>query len=230
MVLTLAWSSDDRALAIRDRLLPLVRERGTVEVQRGPVRLTTLETGPWVLHHWTPFSDLSPDEASSPGYRHALERQHDRLDLPYGSRSGTGRRWYSAYCGRTTAPSRSSASSAAPGRTRRSGSRREAGRIGWQTTRAGDRPTGRKMATHPTTSKTSGQSRANACPVHPRCSGPQPPRSSYRHFDRRVRPISTRWLMSVKRRPGHRCPAFSAAACRPWPASGTAATHARQQR
>jgi hypothetical protein len=84
MVLTLAWSSDDRALAIRDHLLPLVRDRGTVEVQRASVRLTTLETGPWVLHHWTPFNDLSTDEASSPGYRHALERQHARPDLPYG--------------------------------------------------------------------------------------------------------------------------------------------------
>jgi len=84
MVLTLAWSSDDRALAIRDHLLPLVRERGAVDVQRGPVRLTTLETGPFVLRHWTPFNDLSADEASSPGYRHALERQHGRPDLPYG--------------------------------------------------------------------------------------------------------------------------------------------------
>ncbi len=36
------------------------------------------------IEHWTPFGDLSPDEASSPGYRHALERQHTRHDLPYG--------------------------------------------------------------------------------------------------------------------------------------------------
>jgi hypothetical protein len=34
--------------------------------------------------HWTPFNELSPGEASSPGYRHALERQHARPDLPYG--------------------------------------------------------------------------------------------------------------------------------------------------
>lgn len=84
MVLTLVASSDDRALAIRDHVLPLVRERGTVEVQRGSVRLTTLEMEPWVFHHWTPFSDLSPDEASAPGYRHAIERQHATPDLPYG--------------------------------------------------------------------------------------------------------------------------------------------------
>jgi hypothetical protein len=37
-----------------------------------------------VFEHWTPFSGLSPGEASSPGYRHALERQHTAPDLPYG--------------------------------------------------------------------------------------------------------------------------------------------------
>ena len=84
MALKLASSGDDRALAIRDHLLPLVRERGTLEVQRGPVRLAVLRTGPWAVEHWTPFNDLSPDEASSPGYRHALERQRTRPDLPYG--------------------------------------------------------------------------------------------------------------------------------------------------
>ena len=91
MALTLVFSSDDRALAIRNHVLPLVRERGTVEVQRGAVRLTVLELGPWVFHHWTPFNDLPPSEASSPGYRHAIERQHARPDLPcpMDSRSGT---------------------------------------------------------------------------------------------------------------------------------------------
>jgi hypothetical protein len=84
MNLRLASSSDYRALAIRDHLLPLVRERGALENQRGPVRLIVLETGDWTVNHWTPFSDLLPGEASSPGYRHALERQHTRPDLPYG--------------------------------------------------------------------------------------------------------------------------------------------------
>jgi hypothetical protein len=84
MVLTLVSSSDDRALAIRDHLLSLVREHGIVEVQRGSVRLTALKIGAWLLYHWTPFNDLSPDEASSPGYRHAIERQYMRPDLPYG--------------------------------------------------------------------------------------------------------------------------------------------------
>ena len=84
MTLRLVSSGDDRALAIRDRLLPLVRGHGTLEVQRGPVRLVALGIGPWTIEHWTPFNELSPDEASSPGYRHALERQRTGLDLPYG--------------------------------------------------------------------------------------------------------------------------------------------------
>jgi hypothetical protein len=92
MALRLVSSGDDRALAIRDHLVPLVRQHGTLEVQRGPVRLVALRTGPWTIEHWTPFGDLSPDEASSPGYRHAVGRQRTRPDLPYGldlSRDGT---------------------------------------------------------------------------------------------------------------------------------------------
>jgi hypothetical protein len=84
MSLKLVASNDDRALAIRDRLLPLVRQHGRLEVQRDRVRLMTLEQPPWVIHHWTPFNDLQAEEASSPGYRHALEQQHASLDLPYG--------------------------------------------------------------------------------------------------------------------------------------------------
>jgi hypothetical protein len=84
MALKLVSSGDDRALAIRDHLLPLVREHGTLEVQRGPVRLVVLRTGPWTVEHWTPFAELSPGEASSPGYRHALGRQRAGPDLPYG--------------------------------------------------------------------------------------------------------------------------------------------------
>ena len=84
MNLKLVASSDDRALAIRDHLLPLVRDRGMLECQRGSVRVIALQLGPWLFNHWTPFNDLSSGEASSPGYRHALERQHTRPDLPYG--------------------------------------------------------------------------------------------------------------------------------------------------
>ena len=84
MTLRLVSSGDDRALAIRDHLVPVVRERGMLELQRGLVRLVALRTGPWTIEHWTPFGELSPDEASSPGYRHAVERQRTRPDLPYG--------------------------------------------------------------------------------------------------------------------------------------------------
>jgi len=84
MILKLVASSDDRALAIRDHLLPLVRQRGELEVQRDLVRVISLKQAAWVIRHWTPFNSLQPEEASSPGYRHAVERQHATLDLPYG--------------------------------------------------------------------------------------------------------------------------------------------------
>ena len=84
MALKLVSSGDGRALAIRDHLVPIVRERGMLELQRGLVRLVALRTGPWIIEHWTPFGELSPDEASSPGYRHAVERQRTGPDLPYG--------------------------------------------------------------------------------------------------------------------------------------------------
>ena len=84
MNLKLVSSGDDRAIAIRDHLVPLIRDGGAIELQRGAVRLITLQTGPWTLTHWTPFNELAPGEASSPGYRRAVERQHDSPDLPYG--------------------------------------------------------------------------------------------------------------------------------------------------
>jgi hypothetical protein len=84
MTLTLVSSGDDYALTIRDHLVPLVRDNGAIEVQRGALRLISWQTGPWTLTHWTPFKELGPEEASSPGYRHALERQHGAPDRPYG--------------------------------------------------------------------------------------------------------------------------------------------------
>ena len=84
MNLRLVSSADDRALAIRDHLLPLVRKHGAIENQHGPVRVIGLKMDPWAFSHWTPFNELSPEEASSPGYRHALERQRGTPDLPYG--------------------------------------------------------------------------------------------------------------------------------------------------
>src|SRR4051794_21639979 len=84
MTLTLVSSGDGPALMIRDHLLPLVREHGILEIQRDAVRLIALRTEAWAIEHWTPFNELSRGEASSPGYRHALEQQHTVPDLPYG--------------------------------------------------------------------------------------------------------------------------------------------------
>jgi hypothetical protein len=87
MSLRVAASGDARALAIRDHVMPLVRAHGTLEDledKNSTLRLVVLEHGPWRFTHWTPFNSLGPTEASSPGYRHALERQRTRPDLPYG--------------------------------------------------------------------------------------------------------------------------------------------------
>src|SRR6478609_1846404 len=84
MTLTLVSSGDDRALAIWDHLVPLVRRSGSQEVQRDSVRLISLQMGLWSITHWTPFNELASGEASSPGYRHALEQQQAAPSLPYG--------------------------------------------------------------------------------------------------------------------------------------------------
>jgi len=84
MTLRLVASGDGDALVIRDHLLPLIRARGTIEVQRDALRLVTWRLGEWGFEHWTPFNDLQPGEAASPGYRQALKRQHTESDLPYG--------------------------------------------------------------------------------------------------------------------------------------------------
>ena len=72
MILRLASSGDDRARAIRNYILPLLREYGALEVQRDTIRLIELRIGAWIFRHWTPFNDLAPGEASSPGYRQQL--------------------------------------------------------------------------------------------------------------------------------------------------------------
>ena len=87
MTLRVAASGKDRALAIRDQVLPIVRAHGTLEDLEGKdstLRLLVLEHGPWRFTHWTPFNALGPTDASSPSYRHAVERQHTRPNLPYG--------------------------------------------------------------------------------------------------------------------------------------------------
>jgi hypothetical protein len=59
MTLTLVSSGDGPALMIRDHLLPLVREHGTLEIQRDVARLIALRKDAWVIEHWTPFNELS---------------------------------------------------------------------------------------------------------------------------------------------------------------------------
>jgi hypothetical protein len=84
MNLRLVSNSDSRVLLIRDHVLALLRSHGAVQVQRDTVRLTELRTGVWTFRHWTPFNELGAEEASSPGYRHAVERQRSSQTLPYG--------------------------------------------------------------------------------------------------------------------------------------------------
>lgn len=82
-----ATYGEARALAIRDHILAIVREYGLledIEDKNSSLRLLVFKRKPWQLVHWTPFNALAPTEASSPGYRHALERQHTLRDLPYG--------------------------------------------------------------------------------------------------------------------------------------------------
>jgi hypothetical protein len=84
MTLRLVTTDSHRAIAIRDHVLPLLRQHGTLDVQRDVVRLTELRISAWVFRFWTPFNELGREEASSPGYRHAIERQRSRTSLPYG--------------------------------------------------------------------------------------------------------------------------------------------------
>jgi len=84
MAMRLVSNSDDRARALRDHVMPLLRERGSLSAQRDVVRVIELQLDDWIFRHWTPFNDLAPEEAASPGYRHAVARQHTEPDLPYG--------------------------------------------------------------------------------------------------------------------------------------------------
>lgn len=84
MALRLVASGDERAMAIRDHALPLLRARGSLEMQRDAVRVIELRIGGWRFRHWTPFNELTAGEASSPAYRHAIERQRTQQTLSYG--------------------------------------------------------------------------------------------------------------------------------------------------
>lgn len=84
MSLKLVSSNDHLVVAIRDRVLPIVRGSGILQIQRDGLRRISLMMGPWSFSHWTPFRDLSPEEAASPGYRHAVEGQRPRPTMSYG--------------------------------------------------------------------------------------------------------------------------------------------------
>ena len=87
MTLHVAATADADALAVRDHILPILREHGGLEdldAKNSPLRLMVLDRQPWRFVHWTPFNALAASQASSPGYRHALQTSHTRPDLPYG--------------------------------------------------------------------------------------------------------------------------------------------------
>ena len=73
------------ALAIRDHVLPLIRERGALQ-SIGIVRIVTVvawEAKPLLFTLRTPFSG-GPKEGPAPSYQHALLRQQAKAVLPYG--------------------------------------------------------------------------------------------------------------------------------------------------
>lgn len=84
MALELVASGDNQAVRIRDHVLLLLRARGSLEMQRDMVRVIGLQLGGWRFRHWTPFNELTTGEASSPAYRHAIERQRTQKTLSYG--------------------------------------------------------------------------------------------------------------------------------------------------
>ena len=84
MTLRLVSSGDDRALAIRDHLAaarPRARHAGASARPRAAGRPADRPLDRRALDA---VRRAVPGEASSPGYRHALERQRTRPDLPYG--------------------------------------------------------------------------------------------------------------------------------------------------
>lgn len=83
MSLTVVSSSDD-ARWPGSHFDRRARARTTTADPARPTGQIVFETGPWIVNQWTPFNALSPEEASSPGYPHTLERQLSRPDLPYG--------------------------------------------------------------------------------------------------------------------------------------------------
>ena len=79
----LARGRVERAKALRDFVLPLIREEGTLE-RVGPAAVVLWRTHSWSFLYRTPFSRLPSSEAPALSYLHALLLQHVRPLLPYG--------------------------------------------------------------------------------------------------------------------------------------------------
>jgi hypothetical protein len=89
MNLKLVSFSNDRALDIRDHLVPLVRDRRRLELQRGSVRLISLQTGPWAFAPGTPFNALAPGRHPHRDIATPWSGSTRGRACPMGSRYGT---------------------------------------------------------------------------------------------------------------------------------------------
>ncbi len=118
MNLRLVTTDTGRAIAIRDHILPLLRQDGAVEVQRDVVRLTKLRIRDWVFRLWTPFNELGREEASSPSYRTPSKDSVPGGHCHMGSTSGREQRGSFGSSGPTMGPSMWRALSEDSGRTR----------------------------------------------------------------------------------------------------------------
>jgi hypothetical protein len=118
MNLRLVTTDSGRAIAIRDHMLPLLRQDGTVEVQRDVVRLTELRIRDWVFRFWTPFNELGREEASRPAIGTPSKDSVPGRHCHMGSTSGREQRWSFGSSGPTMEPSMWRALSEDSGKTR----------------------------------------------------------------------------------------------------------------
>jgi hypothetical protein len=71
------------ARAIRDHVLPAIRQRGTITAVGGSLRVLTLKENGWIFAHFTPFNPIGSAPAAST-YQEAVLLQATNQDLPYG--------------------------------------------------------------------------------------------------------------------------------------------------
>ena len=117
MTLRLIASGNERALAIRDHVLPLLRRDGVLEVQRDTVRLIELRLDPSIFRAWTPFSALLPSGQRHPAIAMRSAAQARGRTCRMGWRSGRAKNCCVSN-GRMAARSRSPILSADRGRKR----------------------------------------------------------------------------------------------------------------